>query len=989
MSATTSQQRFASPTTIDSGATADFTNVRITGEQTTNLGTANFTDCAISGNSTGGNGGGLDNSGTAYLYYCTISDNKAAGFGGGVYSSAGKITLMYCTISGNSAGYGGGLLIDKGTAALYYCTIDDNNVTSNGGALDNYGGTATLTDCTITGNSASLGGGVFAGLNSALAPKTTIIGTTIVNNSATSGVGGLYNQGTVSLVDTIVAGNSTVPSGGSSTPSDIAGSAAKSVTGSNNLIGDGGSGGISGGTPANNIVLTTATEDTLGVGPLGDYGGPTETMPLLPGSLAIGAGVMTDYPGKTNPIATDERGLIRGNTVDIGAFQSSLVVESQAESVNITATGLNLPGAVALADQFAGTAISFDPNVFGTAQTIPLGGSELELTNTTLTTSITGTALGLTISGGGASRVFQIDSSVTATITGLSITGGSTAGFGGGILNYGALTVTDSTLTANKAAYGGAILTSGGSLSLANCTIAGNTASISGGGIDARNNITVISCTFTDNLASSGGGGAIDNTDLGEYTITIGDSILSGDSCSYGPEVANAVHSLGHNLVSETDNSSGWGSTDLTGTSSQPLAALLGTLGDDGGPTETISLFPGSPAIGAGAPMSGITTDERGLIRGNTVDIGAFQTSLVVESQAGSVNTTAAGLTLPGAVSLADLFAGTAISFDPAAFSTTQAIALGGSQLELSNTALPMSITGTAPALTISGGGASRVFQIDSGVTATITRLTITGGSTSGFGGGILNYGALTLTDSTLTANKAAFGGAILTSGGSLSVANCTIAGNSAGISGGGIEARNDITVISSTFTDNTASSGGGGAIDNPNGGEYTIAIGDSILSGDSCGYGPEVANAVNSLGYNLVSEMDNSSGWGSTDLTGTSSQPLAALLGSLGNYGGPTPTIPLMSGSPAIGAGDFARYPGTISLITTDQRGLLLDTRGPDIGAFQTNPLIVSTTSDGTGSAFGDMNLRRPSTWRTSRTRSNSRSRSARPCSIPPRRSP
>ena len=94
-------------------------------------------------------------------------------------------------------------------------------------------------------------------------------------------------------------------------------------------------------------------------------------------------------------------------------------------------------------------------------------------------------------------------------------------------------------------------------------------------------------------------------------------------------------------------------------------------------------LLSGSPAIGAGTTVSGVTTDQRGLIRGGTVDIGAFQTSLVVESTSASLVTTAAGLTLPGAVSLANQFAGSAITFDPAVFATRQTITLTSGQLTL------------------------------------------------------------------------------------------------------------------------------------------------------------------------------------------------------------------------------------------------------------------------------------------------------------------
>ena len=69
--------------------------------------------------------------------------------------------------------------------------------------------------------------------------------------------------------------------------------------------------------------------------------------------------------------------------------------------------------------------ITFDPTVFATPQTITLTGSQLELSNTTGTETITGPAAGVTVSGGGTSRVFQVDAGVTASISGLTITGGT------------------------------------------------------------------------------------------------------------------------------------------------------------------------------------------------------------------------------------------------------------------------------------------------------------------------------------------------------------------------------------------------------------------------------------------------------------------------------------------------------------------------------------------------------------------------------------
>ena len=278
----------------------------------------------------------------------------------------------------------------------------------------------------------------------------------------------------------------------------------------------------------------------------------------------------------------------------------------------------------------------------------------------------------------------------------------------------GVATLTDCAISGNSSAHrGGGLADTGGTITLTNCTVSGNTASLAGGGITNNKTATttLTNCTVSGNSSSGYGGGLA----IIAGTMTIGNTIVTGNTASSSdPDVYGTVASAGHNLIGKTDGSSGWVGSDLTGTIASPLNPLLAALGNYGGPTQTMALLPGSPAIGAAVVVSGVTTDQRGLIRGTTVDIGAFQTSLVVESTAGSVVTTAAGLTLPGAVSLANQFAGSAISFDPTVFATQQTINLTA-QLELSRTALTTSITGPAAGVIVSGGGKSRVFQVDGG----------------------------------------------------------------------------------------------------------------------------------------------------------------------------------------------------------------------------------------------------------------------------------
>jgi predicted outer membrane repeat protein len=731
------------------------------------LTSASFTGLTITGGTANNGGGGLENQGTATLDTCTIKGNS----GNGLHNS-GTLTLTNCTISGNSndGGSGGGLYnVDNATAMITGCTFTGNSA-SLGGALNNTrGSTATLANCTIAGNSASFdGGGLYNNIrdNSTL----TLTGCTVSGNTALGGAGGLDAK-TATLTDTIVAGNTS-----DGNASDISGADASGVTGSNNLIGTGGSGGITNGANGN-IVLTDLTN--LGLEALGRYGGPTQTMALDPGSAAIAAGA-------TDPsLTTDQRGLIRGNTVDIGAVQTSLVVETTAATVDTTAANLSLPGAVSLANQFGGTAISFDPTAFANAQTITLAGSQLQLTNTVLSTSITGPAAGLSVSGNHASRVFEIDG--TASISDLTITEGSVAGIvtggsgGGGMFNKGTLTLTNCTVSNNSAStmqsgintlggFGGGLLTlntgtttltnctvsgnsagvAGGGLyfngsptsptsTLTNCTVSGNSAVESGGGLDcnggslsmtncslsantasaggglglfdrtatltnctvsgnsatsgnggglysALNSITTLTdCTFSGNTATGSGGGIAtygggagvsfslsnctisDNSagqfgggmsSLGQVNAHISNCTISGNFASQSgggmnidlqgrqsvpsmvrnsivagnaattsaPDALGAFTSQGNNLIGKTDASSGWVASDLTGTIATPLSPLLAALGNYGGPTQTVALLPGSPAIAAGAADGAIATDGRGVTRPATnPDIGAFQ----------------------------------------------------------------------------------------------------------------------------------------------------------------------------------------------------------------------------------------------------------------------------------------------------------------------------------------------------------------------------
>jgi hypothetical protein len=97
--------------------------------------------------------------------------------------------------------------------------------------------------------------------------------------------------------------------------------------------------GINDGSHGNQVGTSQAPIDPL-LAPLGNYGGPTQTMALLPGSPAIGAGTSSRAP------STDQRGFSRGSTVDIGAFQSqgftlTPVASSTGQTANVSAAFRN------------------------------------------------------------------------------------------------------------------------------------------------------------------------------------------------------------------------------------------------------------------------------------------------------------------------------------------------------------------------------------------------------------------------------------------------------------------------------------------------------------------------------------------------------------------------------------------------------------------------------------------------------------------------
>lgn len=230
----------------------------------------------------------------------------------------------------------------------------------------------------------------------------------------------------------------------------------------------------------------------------------------------------------------------------------------------------------------------------------------------------------ITRSGAATFRFFFITSAGNLTLDGLTLTNGdSTTGGhdGGAIRNFGTLTVANSTLSGNLSNAGGSAIYSNNSTTT---TIVGSTISnnLGLGAIGQSGTMTVSNSTFSGNpggLINRGGTITITNSTIASNSgaglsrsgITLRNTIVANNTTN----CADPVTDGGNNLQFP-------GSSCGTFTSANPL---LSSLANNGGPTQTMALSAGSPAINAGNSALCPATDQRGSPRVGTCDIGAFE----------------------------------------------------------------------------------------------------------------------------------------------------------------------------------------------------------------------------------------------------------------------------------------------------------------------------------------------------------------------------
>jgi hypothetical protein len=480
------------------------------------------------------------------------------------------------------------------------------------GVLPDISGDVTITNSTGSSNLTVWGGGtrgdyrIFK-VNSGV--SATFDGFTITNGYARYGGGGIYNDGgTVNLSNGLTISNCFTPVQGAGIYNNGGTVNATNSTFSNNGFGR---------------FLMFSNDPIASGGGIHNEGGTVNvTNSIFSGNSGYSA------PGTAGP----SRGAaISNNSGTVNVTNGTFSRNSASDGGGISNNG---PGTVKVVNStFSGNsgirATGGSPESVDGAAIFNQGGT-VEVTNSTLSRNHAGGGSGGGIYNGEGGTVKVTNSTLSDNTVGGFLRGL----FGGGIYNdNGTVEVTNSTLSGNKTtnigSMGAGIYNKAGTVTLTNSTLSGNIANPST--TDPFLNITI---------PVPGSGGGIWNGG----TLNVKNTIIAQNTAATGPDVFGSFASGGYNLIGDGTGSTGFTAVgDQVGTTAAPIDPLLNPLTNNGGPTQTLALQPGSPAINGGDPAFVLTSgpfigppfyDQRGIspfnrVSGGIIDIGAFESPLV------------------------------------------------------------------------------------------------------------------------------------------------------------------------------------------------------------------------------------------------------------------------------------------------------------------------------------------------------------------------
>lgn len=514
---------------------------------------------------------------------------------GSILVNQGTLTLDRCVVTGNvqksdtdtfttqPVALGAwGAIFNSGTLTLQSSLVTQNTAVggnASGGGISSGQGTLVIENSQVNDNTAissnqgAFGGGIFTEQDQVKIINSTIEGNQVSGGSIVSSGGGIDSQqSTIEMRNSTVSGNSV--------------DARKSARG-----------GFGGGIAVNGGNVTIA--------------GSHISHNTVRGGLVSGGALYSQNFDSPN-----------GGAVIVG---NVTITASIVSNNTVTGTGGALGGGLAA------------------------GNGSLTLTTTTVTHNALTSSQRLAKGGG-------IFSGATATIDESTIADNTATApaaqygaIGGGIDTQGTLILARTTISANSAnsqeglGAGGGIFAEQTSsatdhLSLTNCTIADNKAQGSpgvGGGFSTDTNpnsgISIDFCTISGNLASTRAGG-IDGDAAGTpvaLTLVLKNSLVAGNLAGTGSDLYGTLVTEGYNLVQRftgatIDDPLHLHTTDISGNS----IGIDTQLRANGGPTLTLALQTGSPAMNA-VPVANcdVTTDQRGVKRPqhNACDIGAYE----------------------------------------------------------------------------------------------------------------------------------------------------------------------------------------------------------------------------------------------------------------------------------------------------------------------------------------------------------------------------